>query len=262
MKYQENFYLQRTTLKKVKIAGFIIFVIFVIIQTLKMVYQTPVFTGRIINSVDGKPVKDAVITAVWWKSSIKGLMPCYSVSVITGEKGQYKIPKYTRIHRSRLYLPDPYFHMSFEVSHPLYKSIDIKSNLVWEEKNSRTGKINFNGEKTADGSINYDILLDGLRERFLLRFEAGEINRGEIDRIIKTWNPGGFLTHLENYVNGWYWKVLKEQNISYDISETFNKWEEIAAGIDSMDKTGRGTGETYSEKVYKARVEILTNLGL
>lgn len=255
-------------MKKTKIIGLIVLIVLItitIIQIAKIVYQTPVFTGRISNSVSGRPVKDAVVTAVWWKSSSDGMMPLYSVSSVTGEKGEYKIPKHTRIHGSKLYLPNPYYYMSLGVMHPLYTEIDLKANLVWEEKNSQTGKMNYYGEKLPNGSIKLNMALDGLKERFLLNFGSGEMNKNEADRMIKTWDPDGFLDHLEKYVNGWYWNTLKEQNISFDISETFEKWEGIARGIDNINNSGRGQetgGISYSEKVYKKRIEILTNLKL
>ncbi|MDD5772312.1 MAG: carboxypeptidase-like regulatory domain-containing protein [bacterium] len=251
-------------MKKIIITILVLILIIFLIQAAKVIYQTPVFTGRILDSISGRPIKDAVVTAVWWKSSKNGLSPFYSTTLVSGEKGEYSIPGCTRIHGSRLYLPDPNFYVSLGAIHPSYDGISSKSNPVWEEKNSQTGKIKFKGDRLPDGSIKYDILLDGLKEKFLLKFESTGMNRNETDRIVKTWDPDGFSTNLGNYLDGKYWKVLEKNNVPYNISETFSKWEALAGELDKMKKNSNSyAGKiSYREKVYNARVEILTNLGL
>jgi len=191
----------------------------------------PAIEGKILDVTTGEPIENVVVSVNWIRSSpgpageitrtIKGDI------AVTDKKGEYRIPRLWSFHLFSVFSRG---YMGFY--HPLYAS---KQAVVARERRriiigSPALKAYPEESEYKDGIIHYDISLLTLEEKYIKAVQKLKLIVDSEEKKKKTWKLSGDLSgKFQAYDNGYYWRVLKTQGISFDLNEVFKVWDKLAA---------------------------------
>ncbi len=232
-------------MKKSKILLIIFIFILIALNIKKIIKQntiiTPEFRGKIVDSVTGKGIDNAVIIVKWQSKGRYLFGSSYifnDMTIITDKYGDFLIPEYKSV-----LLSAKLSSILIDVLHPLY--FDIKKNeSLWNILNEK--------EPFEDIQEINDVVECNIELTPIEQFEENE-------------NYEEFWNKIEMYEKALYWKILKENNISYNINDTFKKWNQIAIEIDNLlndYNTEPLQNNSFQIKIKSVQEEIQKNINL
>lgn len=181
------------------------------------IVKSPAIQGQVVDLTTKQPIENAVISVVYYKE-VPALVdriekPFTSYTTIADKDGKFTVPAKTSFHMPPLLIVGSWFWgRDINIYHPLY----ITAGTV-HIGGSEVNIIN----KNPDGSLQYEIRLLSLEEKYKINQETEEFVRKDI-------KPIDFYSELETFDNAFYWNILRQYNIKVNIEQDFYIWEQIA----------------------------------
>lgn len=180
----------------------------------QFISRTPEIRGKIVDATTGEPIENVIVACGWQKSvpSFGGdITRSFTGEVyVTGKDGRYKIPAKTTFH-----LYSKFHGTMIQIVHPLYET-----KLGYGDSKGVGFSKTESGKASSDGIVHLDMRLMGVGERYL-----GEEGKNDGKLYLK------LLEHFGSHENAWYWLILREKNIPFDIDETFKVWDNVAIKV-------------------------------